>query len=197
MKAWTVLERKNVLERKWLTVREERVRTGRGAIIDEFHVIESPTWAGVVCVTDASELVLVEQYRHGHGGLSLELPAGVVENAEEAELGARRELLEETGYEAADWTPLWRVRPEPARHDQWAEFFVARGAKLVAAQRLDATEDMRVVLRPLSDFDAIVSEMVHGLHVAALLLAEHRGYLRAPVEKSVLAPRASESAGRR
>ena len=178
LRAWEVLEQRLILNRKWLRIREERIRTARGAIIDEFHVIESPSWAGIICVTDQRELVLVEQYRHGHGGVSLELPAGVIEPHEDAAKGAARELQEETGYTSTQWQPLWRVRPEPARHAQWAEFFFASGAVCTADQQLDATEDMRIVRRPLGELDAIVSEMVHGLHVAALLLAERRGFFK-------------------
>jgi 8-oxo-dGTP pyrophosphatase MutT (NUDIX family) len=174
---WEVLDTELVLDRKWLRVRQERVRTARGVVIDEFHVIEASAWAGVVCVTAERQLVLVEQYRHGHGGPSLELPAGVVEAGEPWLEGARRELREETGFVSDHWRPLWRVRPEPARHAQWVEFFVATGAVRVAEQELDETEDMRIVLRPLGELDAIVDEMVHGMHVGALLLAARRGLL--------------------
>lgn len=176
-KAWQTLDSELLLDRKWLRVRRDRVRTANGVLIDEFHVIEAAPWAAVVCITEERELVLVEQYRHGHGGLSLELPAGVLEPGEPPLEAARRELREETGYEAPHFEALWQTRPEPARHEQWAHFAVATGARLVQGQVLDATEDVTVVRRPVSELDAIVSEMVHGLHVAALLLAARRGYL--------------------
>jgi 8-oxo-dGTP pyrophosphatase MutT (NUDIX family) len=176
-KPWQMLDSELILDRLWLRVRQERVRTGSGVVIDEFHLIESAPWAAVICVTSERELVLVEQYRHGHGGPSLELPAGVIEPGEEPLAAAQRELREETGYEADDWVALWQVRPEPARHRQWAHFAVATGARLVAAQTLDVTEDLTVVKRPLGDIDAVLAEMVHGLHVGALLLAARRGLL--------------------
>jgi 8-oxo-dGTP pyrophosphatase MutT (NUDIX family) len=141
-------------------------------------LLKAPPWVGVVCLTRDQELVLVRQYRHGHGGTSLELPAGVIDREEDIVVAARRELEEETGFEAEDMAPLWRVRPEPARHDQWAHFCLARGASRKRAQRLDDTEHIEVVTRPLGDLDDIISEMVHGPHVAALLLAERRGLLR-------------------
>lgn len=174
---WDVLQSTVLLERTYLKVRMEEVRVGRGTIIPDYHVIESPSWAGIVCVSTDKQLVLVEQYRHAHGGPSLELPAGIIEPGEEDLRGAARELEEETGYVADEIAPLWKVRPEPARHDQWAYFAIARGARPAGGQHLDATEDIRVVTRPISELDAIVEEMVHGVHVAALLLAARRGLL--------------------
>ena len=176
-RSWELLGSELLLERKWLRVRQDRVRTQSGVVIDEFHVIESPAWAATVCLTPARELVLVEQYRHGHGGPSLELPAGVIEPSEDPAFAAARELCEETGYEAESVQLFWSVRPEPARHEQWAHFAVARSATLSRPQALDDTEAVSVILRPLAELDQIVAEMVHGLHVAALLLAERRGLL--------------------
>jgi len=120
--------------------------------------------------------VLVSQYRHGHKGTSLELPAGIIDPGEEELSGAARELREETGYVSDEIAPLWKIRPEPARHDQWAYFAIAKNARRAQAQDLDSTEDIRVVTRPLAELDSVLEEMVHGVHVAALLLAARRGH---------------------
>ncbi len=174
---WEVLETEVSFESRYLKVRMEKVRVGSGAIIPDYHVIESPSWAGIVCVTQDRELVLVQQYRHGHQGTSLELPAGIIDAGEEDLVGAARELREETGYVSDEIAPLWKVRPEPARHDQWAYFAVAKNARRAQPQQLDTTEDIRVVTRPIAELDAVLDEMVHGVHVAALLLAARRGHL--------------------
>lgn len=177
LKPWEILESEVLLERPYLRVHTEKVRVASGLVIPDYHIIESPSWAGIVCVTEDEELVLVQQYRHGHRGISLELPAGIIEPDEEDLKGAARELEEETGYISDDIQPLWRVRPEPARHDQWAYFAIARGARRASRQNLDATEDIRVVTRPVAELDQVVNEMVHGVHVAALLFAARKGLL--------------------
>jgi 8-oxo-dGTP pyrophosphatase MutT (NUDIX family) len=178
MKPWEVLETELLFDRRYLRVESQKVRLSSGVIIEDFHMITAPPWVGVLAVTDQQELVLVEQYRHAHGGPSLELPAGIIDAGEEITAAARRELSEETGYQAREFVPLWQARPEPSRHTQWAHFCIARGARLAGKQALEETEDIRVVTRPLAELDDIVSEMVHAAHVAALLLAERRGLLQ-------------------
>jgi 8-oxo-dGTP pyrophosphatase MutT (NUDIX family) len=178
LQPWQVLESRYLLERFWLRLREDRVRTANGTIIEQYHVLEQPSWSAVVCVTDAGELVLSEQYRHGAQSVTLELPAGVIDAGEEPLAAARRELREETGYEAEEWLPLLTIRPEPARHDHWAHFFVARGARPSAEQSLDPAENVVVRRLPLADLDGIVDRLSHAAHVGALLLAERKGLLR-------------------
>src|SRR6478735_3041353 len=91
--AWQVLSDSSLISQRWLEVREQRVRLANGHEIERFHLIHAPHWAAVLCLTQQREAVLVRQYRHGLGGPSLELPAGVIE-AEEAPIeAARRELL--------------------------------------------------------------------------------------------------------
>lgn len=173
--AWRVLEETTLFEDRYLGIKTQQVQLPNGILIKDYHLIESRSWAATIAVTPNRELVLVEQYRHAHGASSLELPAGVIEPGEDPMTAALRELEEETGYSAPHVQPLWTIRPEPARHRQWAYFGVAHGAELGKARALDPTEDMKVVLRPLAELDQIIAEMVHALHVGALLLALRRG----------------------
>ncbi len=172
---WKVLSSQTLLDVRYMNVERQRVELGSGTVIDDFHLVGSPDWAGVICVTDKQELVLVEQYRHGHGGVSLELPAGVIEPGEDPMVAAAREMEEETGYTADEVVSLWKTRPDPARHTHWAHFGFAKNAHVSREQRLDDTEDINVVLCPTRDLDAIVQTMVHATHVAALLFAAKKG----------------------
>lgn len=166
-----VLQENEVLRRPWLTVRAQRVLSSTGVEIPEYHLLDAPDWAAMVVVTAQDEIVLVRQYRHGVGGETLELPAGALDEGEEPLTAAKRELLEETGYEAPEWHLLRTLSPEPCRHTHRAHLFLALGATRRAAQTLDATEALSVELWPRSE-PGIVDALSHGVHLGAWLLAQ-------------------------
>jgi ADP-ribose pyrophosphatase len=176
---WQVLARRTLLERRWIEIREDHVRLANGHEIEEFHVVTSPSWAGVLAVTESDAVVLVRQYRHGIAAESLELPAGVIEPDEAPLEAAKRELREETGYAAEHWEPISSFATEPSRHTVRAHFFFALGARPVAERALDASEELELVLVPRSEFIELVlrGDIAHGVHVGAILLAERRGLL--------------------
>jgi 8-oxo-dGTP pyrophosphatase MutT (NUDIX family) len=173
VKPWQVLETKLLISERWLQLREDRVKLANGHEIERFHVIHGPDWASVLCVTEASEVVLVRQYRHGIAGPSLELPAGVIEPHETPEQAARRELAEETGFEASDWMSIHAVPTEPARHTTRAHFFCARGARRTLRPAPEETEILEVVLVPLGDLArlALDGSIQHGVQIGAILAA--------------------------
>lgn len=179
MNRWRVLESRVVLDRPWLRVRQERVALPSGVEIDEFHVVEGVDWVAVLAITDAREVVTVEQYRHGLGGTSRELPAGVIDPGETPLDAARRELMEETGYASERWSRLMTVNTEPSRHTNRAHFFVAEGARRTAEPRPEAVEQIEVRVVPGADLlDAVERGAVaHGVHIGAILLAARRGLL--------------------
>ena len=179
MKPWSVLRSRAIVARRWLTVHEQHIALPHGGEIDEFHVIEAPDWASVLAVTEAGQVVFVDQYRHGASRVSRELPAGVIDAGETAEQAARRELEEETGFVATTWMPLLTTNTEPSRHTNRAHFFFAAGARLASAQRMDPAENIHVALmEPREIVPAIErGQIIHGVHVGAILLAARRGLL--------------------
>ena len=176
---WQVLSDTPLVDQRWLQVREQRVRLANGHEIDRFHLIHSPQWASVVCLTKDRHVVLVRQYRHGFGAASLELPAGVMEPSEEPIDAARRELREETGFEAPHLERLLEVAPEPARNSTRAHFFFARDAERVGELALDSSEELEVLLVPVSEVLELIDDghIVHGAHIGAISTAWRRGLL--------------------
>ncbi|GIV58976.1 MAG: NUDIX hydrolase [Rhodothermaceae bacterium] len=177
MRPWHVLHSRYLLRRWWMNLRVDHVRLPDGTELPEFHVVEYPDWACVVCFTEEGRLVMVEQYRHGIRRACLEFPAGAVDPGEEPLQAARRELLEETGYAADDWIGLGRCAPEPSKHTNYAHLYVARAARPVRAPAGDAGEDLRVCLLEPEDVLRRVEtgDLVHGIHLAALFWARSLG----------------------
>lgn len=160
-----------------MTLREDRVRLPDGHELDEYHVLEYPDWSCIVALTEDDQAILVEQYRYGIDRISLEFPAGALDEEENPLDAARRELLEETGYEASDWKSLGKMAVEPGRHTNYGHVFVAKGARKVAEPTLDATEDLCVRVVRACDLIGLVDEgrIIHGIHVAAVFWAlQHR-----------------------
>lgn len=182
LRSWTTLASKRLVERWWMTLREDRVQLPNGQILDEYHVAEYPDWACVLALTDEGEAVLVEQYRYGIDRIILELPAGVIDAGEDPETAARRELLEETGYEAGALHALGRLAVEPGRHTNYGHVFVASGCRRVGLPSLDDSEDLRVRLVPAARLPELVESesIVHGVHAAAVFWAAAGGWLDEP-----------------
>jgi ADP-ribose pyrophosphatase len=179
LRAWQVLTDTSLISQRWLQVREQRVRLANGHEIESFHLIQGPSWASVLCLTADEQVILVRQYRHGLGGASLELPAGVIEPSEAPPDAARRELREETGFAADELSPLLMVAPEPARNTTLAHFFFARGAVRIADLALDNSEELEVVLVSVPELFELIDQgqMVHAAHIGAILLAGRRGLI--------------------
>lgn len=97
--------------------------------------------AGVVAVGDDGRILLVGQHRYTLDEYSWEIPEGGVPDGESMEEGARRELREETGFEAATWRHLFRFTTSNSVTDERGDMFLATGLRAGSASP-DATEDL-------------------------------------------------------
>jgi 8-oxo-dGTP pyrophosphatase MutT (NUDIX family) len=173
LQKWTVAASKVVLSDRWMHLRSERVATQRGATLDPYYVIEYPDWAVVVAITPDDQLVLVRQYRHGIGAMTLELPGGVIDAGDADPLtGAIRELAEETGYRSADVRHVSSLPTNPATQTNRLHTFVAVGAVKATEASPDAGEDLQVELLSVSQVLAGLSSGLIGqsMHVQAIVL---------------------------
>jgi len=174
MKPWQVLSAKLLMDRSpWLRLIEQDVRLANGRVIEGYLLAETREYAEAFALTDEGRVPLVRQYKHGIGKLSYDIPAGYLDAGEEPLDCARRELLEETGYAAEDWQHLSSLVLDTNRGPARAHLFLARGARLVAAPRLDDTEDLATQMHTPAELLAMVrSGEVNAIaSVACIMLA--------------------------
>lgn len=151
-RAWQRLSSTLLLEcRPWFSVFSDRLRLPSGTEIDSFLRIDSRSYAVVFALTDDERVLFVEGYKYGADRVTLQLPAGYLEDGEAPEACARRELLEETGYTAAEWDYLGAYCPDGNRGFGRAHFFLARGAVHSRAAELDELESLIVRSVPLTE----------------------------------------------
>ena len=114
---------------------------------------------GAVCIvplTEDGRIILERQYRYPLDRVITEIPAGKLDAAAENHLeAAKRELREETGYQAAEWIDLGDFYPAPAYTDEKIRMFLARGLTL-GERELDADEMINVFSLPLGEALAAV-----------------------------------------
>ncbi len=121
----------------------------------------------IVAVSPEDNLILVEQYRPPVGRRVIELPAGLagdVAGAEEEDLSeaARRELLEETGYDAKTFTRLFEGPPSAGMSSELLTFFRAEGLTKVEAGGGDESEDIQIHEVPLEQVRAWLDERIQA-----------------------------------
>jgi ADP-ribose pyrophosphatase len=179
--AWRSVESEPVADCRVFRVRRDVSEDPRRGRRHDFYVIEAPDWINVVPLTEAGEVVFIEQYRHGTREVSLEIPGGMVDDEEPPLAAARRELLEETGYEASELIELGRMRPNPAIQNNRIHTFAALGLVRRGEPANDGTEQTVVRLVPLAEVPRLIAggSISHALVVAAFHLLSLREELSA------------------
>lgn len=156
-----------------LDVRRDRVRLPDGGESVREYIVH-PGAVVIVAVLDDGRLLFENQFRYPLQRDFLELPAGKIDAGEAIERTARRELLEETGYEAAAWRHLGVMHPCIGYSDERIEIFLARGLVKVAEPSLDHNEFLDVLTLSLAEAVAAVRDgrITDAKTIAALFWAE-------------------------
>lgn len=157
-----------LIRRPWLTARRDEIEYPDGRVQPEYYVLEYPDWINIIAITDEGQIILERQWRQALGVVSLEIPAGVVEEGETPLEAAQRELAEETGYTGGSWTELLTIAPNPGVMNNTCHCFVARGVSHTTSQHLDATEDLDVMLCDEAD---VFAKLQSGAFLQAMMVA--------------------------
>jgi 8-oxo-dGTP pyrophosphatase MutT (NUDIX family) len=188
---WAVASEKIVYDNPWITLTEYQTiaPTGRPALYGKVSFKNRAI--GVVPLHADGTVTLVGQHRFPHANYSWEIPEGGAPLDEDPLDGAKRELAEEVGLEAADWRRILTMELSNSITDEVCHGYLALGLTPTATAP-DETEDLAVVRVPFGQaLDAAVSgHMPDSLTVALLLRVHHmavKGELPADLARLVLA----------
>jgi 8-oxo-dGTP pyrophosphatase MutT (NUDIX family) len=172
---WRTLSSQMIYRNSWLALREDKVIRPDGAE-GIYSVVEFRPSCGIVAINDDDQIALVGQWRYVHDKYSLEIPTGGSEQGETPLDAAKRELLEETGLTARDWTALGSIDNSNGATTDVAHIFLARN--LTAGASIPQGDE-QVELRWMPFVDAVLSvmkgEITESVSVAAILKTEFLG----------------------
>lgn len=182
--AWPVVSTTDLFRDEWvLALRSDTIRPPHQPAAEPFSrlVLEHPGAVVVLALDDEDRVLCLRQYRHPAQRRFVELPAGLCDQeGEDPEQVARRELREEAGLEAGEWTHLASTWSSPGVSAEVMHFYLARGLDAVdrgdfVAEHEEA--DMDAFWAPYPDLLAAVLEgrVADAPLVQGLLLARAKG----------------------
>lgn len=202
---WEEISRKTLVHNEWIDLRQSAYRFPDGSVFEPFYSYSRRDYVVIVATDEEGRYICVRQFRQGIKEVTTEFPAGGIERkdgkeyagrarfdsksgedadydpdapgaTEEALEAAKRELLEETGYESDEWEHLLTVPSNATISDNYAYIYSAKNCRKVSGQELDVMEFLNVCLRT----DDEINELIHGgdfkqsVHVMAWLLAKNK-----------------------
>lgn len=162
---WRIQSSEILADCRIFKVRKDVTVSPRTGQPHEMFVLEQPSWVNVIPLTPDDQVIMVEQWRHGTRSVHLETPGGLMDDGETPEQSARRELLEETGYEAGEIIKLGTVHPNPAIQTNQQHYLLAKDCRKTTELKLDHAEDINVKLVPLADVPRMIETggITHGI----------------------------------
>ena len=186
---WKIRSTREVYRDAWVSLTVDEVIRPDGEP-GTYAVVTLPPGVCVVAVDDHGVAHLTEEFRYAVGRPSVEGAGGGIDEGEDPLAAARRELREELGIEAAEWTPLGTLDPDTSIVHGPVDLFLAERLTF-GPPRHEGTEVIRPVRMPLADAVRAVGDgrITHAPTCVAVLQAG------APGEARPSPPRVRAAAG--
>jgi 8-oxo-dGTP pyrophosphatase MutT (NUDIX family) len=136
----------------------------------DFFILDAPNWVNIIPIANNGEVVMIRQWRHGISGFTLEVPGGMVDPEDRSPMhAARREMIEETGFDSDTIVELGKVHPNPAIQANICFSFLADNVRQVERVVAIGDEETEVVLVPMREIRGLIAsgKVMHALTIAA------------------------------
>lgn len=169
--SYEVLESKITHEGKIVTITVDKLRTPDGGEMYRETVVRNKNAAAVLPLDADGKFIFVRQYRHAFREMLLEIPAGVLEDGEDAETGILRELEEETGKKAGKLEYICELYPTVGFCTERIYLYFATELT-EGQQKLDADEFLEIErYTPQEALDMIAKGEIKDAKTVAALFA--------------------------
>jgi ADP-ribose pyrophosphatase len=169
---WKVLASRDLLDAApFLRVRVETVELPDGRRIEDYYQLDMPSFVCIFAETPEGRVLTYRQYRHGPRRVGLGFPGGHLSPGETPLDAAKRELLEETGYAAENWTSLGGYTVNANQGGAVAHLLQATGARQVTDPASDDLEETELLFLTRAELLAAAGRGEFCLMTQMILLA--------------------------
>ena len=174
------MEEEDISPSHWFPLTRQKVQLTNSNIYD-YYFSRLGDVVQILAITQQNEVVLVRQYKHGLGQITLEIPGGLQQEGKSIIQSALNELEEETGIKAIvdQLISLGKIAINPTKLKQVTYGFIMFDAEFNSVQQLEETEDIQIVLKPAPEVlqlalsgDIWVTDSLNWILKAAMLYPE-------------------------
>ncbi len=154
---WEKISEKELNDYTFCKIIQRKFKHPRTQQTGDFIVTNYSDSVQILAITTNNEIIFVNQFRFGSEKMSLELPAGRLENYESPLEGAIRELREETGYVGENFQLITTIYPNPAIMTNKIHLIKCENCQKLYSTNFDQFEDIETVLLKKSEIQRFIS----------------------------------------
>ena len=182
---WEEVSTEHIVQDEWIDFRKTSFRFPDGKIFEPFYTYSRRDYVVIIASDENGKYICVKQFRQGIREVTTEFPAGGIErkdgkeygdrdsaSTENALMAAKRELLEETGYESDEWSSIITIPSNATISDNYAYIFEAKNCKKTSDQSLDEMEFLNVKLYSSEEIQNMILEgnFKQAIHIMGWLM---------------------------